>query len=450
MRTDHGLQVIRIALIGAGRIGTMHAGNIARRVPAAELAAVVDPRTDVAESLAAKYDARAADLDDVLKDPDIDAVAITSVAAVHSELVVRAAEAGKAVFCEKPASLELAEMDRAIRATEKAGVTFQVGFNRRFAADFAAAHDAIVRGEIGTPQLMRSVTRDPGRPGGLGHAASIKPWTIFRETLIHDFDTLLWLNPGAEPVEVYTRADALVAPQYKESGLIDTAAVMLTFGNGAIATAEANFSALYGYDVRGEVFGSKGMVTAGRHASSPVALYGEHGISRPTLRSDEEMFVDAYVAEPRPVRRRDPDRRDSAGHRSRRPQRAAGRAGRDEVPRGAPPGPVARVRMRLAVCAEMVFTDLPFVSRVERIHERGFEVEIWGHPGKDIEALVRTGATFSSMTGYVRGSLTHDQDELLKPPSSRSRWRTGWGVRGSTCMARSWGKAGCPSYRSTS
>ncbi|WP_433018293.1 Gfo/Idh/MocA family oxidoreductase [Kribbella sp. CA-294648] len=297
MRTDHGLQVIRIALIGAGRIGTMHAGNIARRVPAVELAAVVDPRTDAAESLAAQYGARAADLDDVLKDPDIDAVAITSIAAAHSDLVVRAAEAGKAVFCEKPASLELAEMDRAIEATEKAGVTFQVGFNRRFAADFAAAHDAIVRGDIGTPQLMRSVTRDPGRPGGLANGATIKPWTIFRETLIHDFDTLLWLNPGAEPIEVYTRADALVAPQYKDSGLIDTAAVMLTFANGAIATAEASFSALYGYDVRGEVFGSKGMVTAGRHASSPMELYGEHGISRQTLRSDEEMFVDAYVAE---------------------------------------------------------------------------------------------------------------------------------------------------------
>ncbi|MEV8373416.1 Gfo/Idh/MocA family oxidoreductase [Kribbella sp. NPDC056861] len=298
MRTDHGLQVIRIALVGAGRIGTMHAGNIARRVPAAELAAVVDPRLDAAETLAAQYDARPhGDIDDVLKDPEIDAVAITSIAQVHSELVVRAAEAGKAVFCEKPASLELAEMDRAIAAADQAGIVFQVGFNRRFARDFAAARAAVVNGEIGTPQLMRSVTRDPGWPAGMTHAATIKPWTIFRETLIHDFDTLLWLNPGAEPVEVYTRADALVAPQYKDGGLLDTAAVMLSFDNGAIATAEANFSALYGYDVRGEVFGSKGMVTAGRHATSPMLQYGEHGISQHTLRSDEEMFVDAYVAE---------------------------------------------------------------------------------------------------------------------------------------------------------
>jgi myo-inositol 2-dehydrogenase/D-chiro-inositol 1-dehydrogenase len=298
MRTDHGLQVIRTALIGAGRIGTMHAGNVARRVAGAELAAVVDPVEEAAQRLAAKYGARATgDIDDVLKDPDIDAVLITSIAAVHSELIVRAAEAGKAVWCEKPASLTLEEMDRAIEATRQAGVPFQVGFNRRFAADFAAARKAVVDGEIGTPQLMRSLTRDPGWPAGLSNAANVKPWTIFRETLIHDFDMLLWLNPGAEPIEVYTKADALVAPEYKDGGLLDTAVVMITFDNGAIATAEANFSALYGYDVRGEVFGSKGMVTAGRHANSPMLHYGENGIRQHTLRSDEEMFVDAYTQE---------------------------------------------------------------------------------------------------------------------------------------------------------
>jgi myo-inositol 2-dehydrogenase / D-chiro-inositol 1-dehydrogenase len=298
MRTDHGLRVVRAALVGAGRIGTMHAGNLARRVPGAELAAVVDPREDAAQSLAAKYDTRAVvEIDDVLKDPEIDAVLITSIAAVHSELIVRAAQAGKAVWCEKPASLTLEEMDSAIAATTQAGVPFQVGFNRRFASDFAAAHKAITEGEIGTPQLMRSITRDPGWPGGFSNAANVKPWTIFRETLIHDFDTLLWLNPGAEPIEVYTKADALVAPEYKDNGLLDTAVVMITFDNGAIAIAEANFSALYGYDVRGEVFGSKGMVKAGRHASSPMRQYGEHGINQQTLRSDEEMFVDAYTQE---------------------------------------------------------------------------------------------------------------------------------------------------------
>jgi myo-inositol 2-dehydrogenase/D-chiro-inositol 1-dehydrogenase len=297
MRMDHGLPVVRLGLVGAGRIGTMHARNIARHVPGAELAAVADTRPEAAEKLAARYDAAPVTVDELLSDPELDGVVITSLATAHSELVTRAAEAGKAVWCEKPASLTLAEMDQAIAATDRASVPFQVGFNRRFAKDFAAARRTIEDGGIGTPRLMRSTTRDPGRPGGLRYADRIPRWTIFRETLIHDFDTLLWLNPGARPVEVYTTADALVAPQYKASGLLDTAVVMITFDNGAIATAEANFSSYYGYDVRGEVFGSEGMVVAGQLASSALAHYNASGAHQQTMRSDEEMFHDAYVQE---------------------------------------------------------------------------------------------------------------------------------------------------------
>ncbi len=240
----------------------------------------------MAQALAAKYDAKPATVDELLKDPEIDAVLITSIAAVHEELIVRAAEAGKQVWCEKPASLTLAEMDRAIAATRPAGVAFQVGFNRRFARDFAAAHATIEDGGIGTPQLMRSITRDPGRPEG-GVPAPGPPWTIFRETLIHDFDTLLWLNPGARAGRGLHEGDALVAPQYKENGPLDTAVVMITFDNGAIATAEANFSALYGYDVRGEVFGSKGMVVARRLAGVRCCITrhsGSHQQSRAVTR----------------------------------------------------------------------------------------------------------------------------------------------------------------------
>ncbi|MFC6155211.1 Gfo/Idh/MocA family oxidoreductase [Kribbella jiaozuonensis] len=297
MRTDHGLPVVRLGLIGAGRIGTMHAANIARNVPGAELAAVADTRPEAARQLAARYDAAPVTVDELLKDPELDGVVITSLAISHSELIIRAAEAGKAVWCEKPASLTLAELDRAIAATDRAAVPFQVGFNRRFAKDFAAARRTIEDGGIGTPQLMRSVTRDPGRPGGLRHAAHVPQWTIFRETLIHDFDILLWLNPGARPVEVFTTADALVAPEYKEAGLIDTAVVVIRFDNGAIATAEANFSSYYGYDVRGEVFGSEGMVVAGQLAGSALAHYNAGGVHQQTLRSDEEMFHEAYVQE---------------------------------------------------------------------------------------------------------------------------------------------------------
>jgi myo-inositol 2-dehydrogenase/D-chiro-inositol 1-dehydrogenase len=172
-------------------------------------------------------------------------------------------------------------------------VPFQVGFNRRFDTGFAAGRAAIDAGRIGTPQLLRSVTRDPG----LADPAAVPPWTIFTQTLIHDFDTLLWLNPGAEPVSVYAVADALVAPDFKASGLLDTAVVVVRFDNGAIATAEANFSASYGYDVRGEVFGSAGMVTLGGGPRSACVVSDAAGRHTDTVRGDVELFGEAYAAE---------------------------------------------------------------------------------------------------------------------------------------------------------
>jgi myo-inositol 2-dehydrogenase/D-chiro-inositol 1-dehydrogenase len=285
---------VRIGLIGAGRIGSSHADIIAKRVPLAALVAVADPRPGVAAALAEPLGARGeTDPAALFADPAIDAVVIAASAEAHADLIVAAANAGKAVFCEKPAGLSLEDIDRALAATASAGVPFQVGFNRRFAADFRAAHDAIASGGIGTVQLMRSLTRDPGlaNPGG------VPPWTIFLQTLIHDFDALMWLNPGAEAIEVYAVADALVAPDFKDAGLLDTAVVVIRFDNGAIATAEASFSATYGYDVRAEVFGSAGMVTAGQSARSSMRLYNASGIAQHTVRGDVELFLEAYTAE---------------------------------------------------------------------------------------------------------------------------------------------------------
>ena len=142
---------------------------------------------------------------------------------------------------------------------------------------------------------MRSLTRDPGPWGG--DPAKVPLWTIFYETLIHDFDTLLWLNPGAKPVEVFAKADALIRPDARASGHLDTAVVTIRFDNGALAVAEANFSALYGYDIRGEVFGSKGMVTMGDVQKSNLRLFDATGISSDTWRMDTAEFVDAYTAQ---------------------------------------------------------------------------------------------------------------------------------------------------------
>ncbi|MGI3780066.1 MAG: Gfo/Idh/MocA family oxidoreductase [Janthinobacterium lividum] len=285
---------VRLGLIGAGRIGTSHARVIAERVPGAVLAAVADARPGAAAALADLYGAEAYDDPQGLFDDErVDAVVITASSTAHSELIVAAAGAGKPVFCEKPASMTLAEMDRALAAVDAAGVTLQVGFNRRFDAGFAAAYTAIVDGAVGQVQLMRSLTRDPG----LADPSAVPPWTVFTQTLIHDFDALLWLNPGASPVEVYATADALVAPDYKAAGLLDTAVVVITFDNGARAVAEASFSAAYGYDVRAEVFGSGGMVTVGDGTRSSLRTFTATGEAQDTARGDVELMIDAYTAE---------------------------------------------------------------------------------------------------------------------------------------------------------
>ncbi len=212
---------------------------------------------------------------------------------MHADLVVASAAAGKAIFCEKPMALTLDDADRAIDAATAAGVALQVGFNRRFAADFRSMHERIVAGDIGTPQLLRSLTRDPG----LADPSRVRPFAIYLETLIHDFDALLWLNPGAAPVELHAMADALVRPDWKDRGLLDTSIVTIRFDNGALATAEASFQAVYGYDIRGEVFGSGGMLMAGDVRSPGVTGFGADGTYSPTVRSNVDLFRDAYAAE---------------------------------------------------------------------------------------------------------------------------------------------------------
>src|SRR6476619_4845238 len=281
---------VTVGVVGAGRIGTSHAELLARRVPGARLLTVADLRPGAADGLASRLGCRAeANPAQLFEDSDIEAVVIAASSEAHTELIVAATAAGKAVFCEKPMGLTIADVDQAIDAAQAAGVALQVGFNRRFSADFAAARQLVVDGKIGTPQLMRSLTRDPGlaNPGG------VPPWTIFLQTLIHDFDTLLWLNPGASPVEVYATADALVAPDHKQAGLLDTAVVVITFDNGARAVAEASFSASYGYDVRAEVFGSGGMVTAGTTTPTAMSLFDSSGRHDETVRGDVDLFLDA-------------------------------------------------------------------------------------------------------------------------------------------------------------
>jgi myo-inositol 2-dehydrogenase / D-chiro-inositol 1-dehydrogenase len=284
-----------VALVGSGRMGAFHGETLARRLPGVRLTAVADPAPQVAERLAATLGAERAYADpaEAFADPQVDAVVIAAPARFHADLVVAAAEAGKAVFCEKPMALTLADADRAIAATRAAGVVLQVGFNRRFAPDWAAARALLEDDRLGTPRLLRSVTRDPG---GFD-PARVPPNTIFNETLIHDFDTLRFLNPGAEAAQVYATADALVEPDWRDRGLLDTAVVVVRFDNGAVGVAEACFEAAYGYDVRGEVLGSGGMATMGDGRRTGMVFSAAGGRLVETVRSDQQLLADAYVAE---------------------------------------------------------------------------------------------------------------------------------------------------------
>jgi myo-inositol 2-dehydrogenase/D-chiro-inositol 1-dehydrogenase len=286
---------VRIGLIGAGWMGAFHARSLAQWIPGATLAAIADPAVEAATKLAAelgveKVTAEAADL---FADPEIDAVVIAGPIRFHAPLSIAAARAGKHVFCEKPGSTTLEELGEVEAAVAEAGVHWQIGFNRRYGSDFLAARRDLAAGVIGTPQLLRSLTRDPGT-GSIPNAARVPQWTMFLETLIHDFDALNWMNPGAEPLTVHVLADALVEPLFKPAGFIDTAVVTIRYSNGAIAVAEASFSALYGYDVRGETFGSAGMVQAGRPTETAARRYTAAGLGAETPRLNIELFADAY------------------------------------------------------------------------------------------------------------------------------------------------------------
>lgn len=286
----------RIALMGTGRIGTHHARTIAEEIEGLDLVLLADPLAPQLESLAAELG-----VPTTARDPldattaDVDAVVITSPAAVHVELIEACARASKHIFTEKPLALSVPDAERAAAAARRAGVVLQVGFNRRFAEAWATAAAAVHNGAIGTVQRLSSLTRDPGP--FTADPARIAPATIFNETLIHDFDTLNWLNAGSEPVEVYAVADALIRPDARSSGFRDSAVVTIRYDNGAIATAEASFCAMYGYDLRGEVLGSAGMVQMGEPTSSGARLFTAAGKSVTTAGTDTSRYHAAYRGE---------------------------------------------------------------------------------------------------------------------------------------------------------
>ena len=286
---------LRIGVLGTGRIGSMHADLVHNRVDGATVAAVFDVMAPSAEATAQRIGVPAVgSTTEMLARDDVDAVAICTSTDTHVDLMVAAAEAGKAIFCEKPISLDVAEVDRGLAAVAAAGVPLHIGFNRRFDAGHAAVQAAVADGTLGELRQVHITSRDPAPPP----ISYVKvSGGIFNDMTIHDFDMARFVT-GSEVVEVYAKGAVTVDPAIGEAGDYDTVSVMLTHANGVVTTIDNCRQAAYGYDQRVEAFGSAGVATSENHADHHTLVRtaaGSHGATVPHFFL--ERYIPSYISQ---------------------------------------------------------------------------------------------------------------------------------------------------------
>jgi myo-inositol 2-dehydrogenase/D-chiro-inositol 1-dehydrogenase len=282
--------MLSFCLFGAGRIGTLHAGNIAAH-PGARLKSVVDIVPEAAAKLAARYGATAvADPAAALADPETDAVLIASSTDTHVDLLTAAARAGKAILCEKPIDLSIARVDACLTELARHSVPVQIGFNRRFDPGNAALHQAIRDGEIGDLHLLVICSRDP-EPPPLSYVKV--SGGLFRDMAIHDFDLARWLT-GEEPVEVMAAGSCRIDPSVKALGDVDTAMIILRTAKGTLCHINNSRQAVYGYDQRVEAFGAKGMLRTENHR--PTSLRRSTASATDAQDPLLHFFLERYAA----------------------------------------------------------------------------------------------------------------------------------------------------------
>lgn len=288
--------LLNIGLIGVGRIGKVHGEHIAQRIPRARLAAVSDVNAEEARAVAARLGVGRVEADHraLLADPAIDAVVVCSPTDLHAVMIREAAAAGKQIFCEKPIARTLGEIDQALDAVARAGVKLQIGFNRRFDANFARVRRAVASGEIGDPHLVHIISRDPGPPpieyvrvsGGM-----------FLDMTIHDFDMARFLI-GGEVEEVYAAGAVRVDPAIGEAGDLDTALVTLKFACGALCVIDNSRRAVYGYDQRVEVLGSAGGASVANNYPNTAVVSDASGVRRDLpLNFFMDRYLDSFLVE---------------------------------------------------------------------------------------------------------------------------------------------------------
>jgi len=286
---------VRVGILGTGRIGRMHAELLSGRVSGAALTAVYDSATDVADQLAARLGVKAAaSAAELFERADVDAIAICTSTDTHVDAIVAAATTGKPIFCEKPVSHELTEVDRALAAIDRTGVLFQVGFNRRFDPAHQSVREAVASGAIGDVHIVRISSRDPAPPP-LEYART--SGGLFLDMTIHDFDMARYVT-GSEVAEVFARGAVRITPELAEFGDIDTAVVTLVHESGALTVIDNSRQAVYGYDQRVEAFGSMGMAASENppaHTGIVRTVDGTHAATLPYFFL--ERYVPSYLSQ---------------------------------------------------------------------------------------------------------------------------------------------------------
>lgn len=289
--------MLKVGIIGAGRIGKVHTESIMRYVAGATVKSIADPfmteeTAAWAKSMGVEHVCK--DYKEILADDEIAAVLICSSTDTHSPISLEAIAAGKHVFCEKPVDHDLAKIKKVMTALEGSSVKYQVGFNRRFDHNFAAARAAVASGKIGDLAVLKITSRDPGAPP----VSYIKvSGGIFLDMTIHDFDMVRFVS-GEEVEEVYAAGGVTVDPAIGEAGDIDTAVVTLRLASGAIAVIDNCRRATYGYDQRLEAFGSKGQVAIANDTSSSAVVSDENGVTaEKPLYFFLERYMQAYANE---------------------------------------------------------------------------------------------------------------------------------------------------------
>ena len=288
--------LLNIGLVGVGRMGVAYARYLAYRVPGATLYAVSDVRAEAVEAVRAEFGATKAYVNyrDLLSDPAVDAVVVMTPTKFHKDVVIDAARAGKAIFCEKPLSLGLEDAEAMRTAVEQSGVFFQLGFMRRFDAGYAAAKKQIDAGAIGRLCVFKSTSKDKDRPS-IDYLRPENSGGLFIDMGIHDFDLARWYMGDVR--SVHSVGGVLAYPEMQGIGDVDNAITTMTFVSGAIGSVTLSRNGVYGYGIHTEIVGTEGTIQIGYDRETPILMMTRDRVTHDTIPGFYERFENAYIVQ---------------------------------------------------------------------------------------------------------------------------------------------------------